>query len=438
MELFVIPTHRDCRRAVESLIKEIHVFIEKTGKIAMMAVIDNSSHDIYQMNHKFLSEVAKNEEFRIYHIGLNSLYLYFKQISMNFEQDKYVFSLLYPKEKDYGKIFNTISLVACTLGVDVIHRRDSDCFYKEEKAEEKAVWREIEYIGKSVKDTMNSLDFKKKPLCDLNEEIYIVGSDYIGNWDLDFGELTQENPDFLRTFLEINGVSQKDIDKQLEYNYTEDVGKSEINIYKNNGDYGYNTAPECGNICIKEIFRYLPNFIGTNAIGFDYHMYYIAYLCNVPIVYHNNKIWHVHDVQRYEAISLQNYWKGLYKSLDVDLFFDTILNDNEFKLTVEQKAGKKALISCCNDILPYLFKKALHNIDCEKREKNIKRVVEEILLKSKNQKYNNIGRYLWNTRKDLFEELDNDYKNSIWLHENWMKIISISEDATGIFDKDIV
>ena len=181
-------------------------------------------------------------------------------------------------------------------------------------------------------------------------------------------------------------------------------------------------APECGNVSMCEIFKYIPNFVGENGIGFDYFTYFMGFLMKSPIVFHQKRIQHIHDAKRYKNIDIYNYWLGVIKMVDIDLIYTKFIQEGYPQKLMKDKSGIEAIKCIYEKEFPDVIERIIGEIDIGKRIEKFNNVVKEILLASGIDKYTEIGNELMGNRKKIISMLDKDYRDSIHLQRLWKKI----------------
>jgi hypothetical protein len=429
MELFVIPTHRICKEAVESILEEIN-YIKYEEVDFGLVVLDNSKKEIFLNNHDFLISVRnRHRNLHIYHIGLDSMLKIVKGISdkclIPYDELK---EMLYPDDINYGKIGNFLYLITVLLGAKGFHRRDSDCFIFEMEKESYPIIPEAKYLGNKVKEIENvmkqeELDYKE------DERVYIVGGDYSGNWDLDTQKVNEANPRAMEYMMRICGIPEEDIHEQFEikYNQEEDEGNK---LPVLSSVFEVSQSPECGNISMYEVFRYIPNFIGQNGIGFDNHTYFITFLVKAPVIYHFNRILHMHDENRIKDINLSSYWRGIAKMVDFDCYHLEFIEAGFGDMMCKDGVGINAIKDSYQEFLPDSFEKIFDELQYEKRINRIETIAEKILRPTNIEDYIKVANYLQEEKHNIIHQLDEEYKLSIKLQRSWKDIIKALDAMT--------
>jgi len=428
MKLFVIPTHRNCEAAITSILKEINYAICKNEKVCL-AVVENSKKNIFLKNKEFLKELARTNDFPIYHIGLENMRKIIKLISQHSKIDeKKLFKLIYPQGINYGKIANYIYILATILKASSIHRRDSDCFTDGLKFSQYPIVQENKYINQKVID-IKDIDRTENLVYSGNDKICIVGGGYHGNWNIDMEEINKLNPNAMKILMNISGVNKHDICAQFQNKYIENTLFNDKQPLLNTV-FSDSFEPECGNISVAEVYKYIPNFIGENGIGFDYHTYFMSIIVKVPIIFHYNKIFHIHDVRRNNDINILRYWRGIIKMVDFDCVHKKFLEKGFDKKLCEKEFGLNVLSANFTEKIPNFFEDVLSSISLEERLLKIDQIINEILKQTKKTKYIKTGDYLNSNKLTIIDELNEEYSLSLELQRLWHVIMQASIDIS--------
>lgn len=423
MELFVIPTHRLCEKAVLSALDEVIILKEQTNDVRIL-VLDNSKDEIFKCNDMAIDEIRKRG-FIIYHFGMEQIRKLIILLSENSDisYDE-LMEMLYPDKIDYGKIFNLLYIVAVVLGADNIYRRDSDCFANLLEEKKYPVQMEKRFLGKNV-HYISGIKVQEKIDYAQDEEVCIVGGEYVGNWDLDTQVVNEANPEAMKYMMLICGIPEESIKEQFNMKYEEQEKYDEIPILSS--VFEVSQSPECGNISMHNIYRYVPNFVGENGIGFDNHTYFIGFQVKVPMIYHFNAISHIHDKNRNNDIDLFRYWRGIAKMVDFDTYHLLFINSGYFDVMCEHGYGLKAIKENYEVTLPDLLEKTMEQLDRPTRIKRIETIANKVLKPTGIDLYVDIANYLEREKTNIIDELDYEYKLSIKIQRKWRKIIESAE-----------
>jgi len=430
--MFVIPTHRECLKSIISILHEMEVYHNQTGDEPILLILDNGSSQISSINKTYFKE-HKNEwnRFRVYYIKIDNTSELIEIISQKSNIDINVLNdLLIPEKIDYGKIYNLIYLMSSALKCSSFHRRDSDCYFDPDYTKENlSVIQETKFLNQPVKAVIKKeiLDVIDDVSFDDDEKILIAGSNYVGNWNIDLHELSSKNPDVAANLLEICDIPEDSIEDQVNSNYT-DKKMEQLNkraILKTS--FNVPDAPECGNMSMSEIFRWIPNFIGENGVGFDYFTYFMAFLFKVPIVFHQVRIPHIHDDKRYDNIDLTRYWLGVIKMVDFDLIYTKFIQNNYPAKLMKDEKGLKVIKRICKKEFPDCLEEIIEAISIDSRIEKYNSVVNDILIASGIEKYVSIGKKLLECRDSVLDSLTTEYHKSIYLQRIWTDLITAAD-----------
>ncbi|GEB30290.1 Uncharacterised protein [Enterococcus casseliflavus] len=424
MELFCIPTHRKIDEALNSILLEMDYFMTSRDVDVALLVIENGSKEVFSYNQKLLESLEAS--FNIFHLGLHDLKNIVVEISEHSEIPLEVLSdLLFPDSVDYGKMANFIYIISCILNADGIHRRDSDCVTISNQSELFPIKQELNYLGKKIKEAQSlTIDplWKKRG----EDEILVVGGDYAGDWDVELEEISQLNDEAMKEYMKLVGFNGNESIKTIKEKYIEREAKGTRAFLSSVFDPTH--VPECGNVSLREIHKFIPCFIGQNTIGVDYHTTWSAFEIGCPVVFHENKMNHMYDAQRKKSIDNYGYWRGLIKMIDFDNFHLEILRSGFFEKHIASQddsvdRGLKSLISIHEHDFPNQMELTLKHLNRETRLNRIESVIDNILFPAQSPKYIAIAEELNTNKSFLIDEMNNDYTKSILLQRYWKKIV---------------
>lgn len=427
MQMFIIPTNSKLEKSLESIIKEIE-YSSKKNK--MLVILDNGEEDIYEYNEIRIHTLSEGVSFKINHVGIVFMKQLIMELSVFLTIDYQILEkLLLPKTGDYGAISNMIYLLGLFYEADTIHRRDSDCYVLFDDPTTFPIVEEEFYLGKPLNSVLDKLEIKESSDIDLADEVLMVGSDYYGDFNMDWSLL--ENPDRERNdaiekIFALMGVPEDAIAQQISSKYKKEVSTKRLPLLKT----GFNVSeyPDCGNVSMKEIYKYIPNFIGIKGIGYDYNTYFFSFLFKVPIVYHFNKINHEHDHSRKELDNQVKYWVGVYKQICLDnLLTEFIQVHLKDLLLSSMNIGIKLVQELISN---GKFINSLQKSADEIHEENqyvIKELIE-LLIQVGTPESEYVSNYFKDNEDALTMSINNDFNESILLISIWKSIISFFEN----------
>ncbi|WP_242655225.1 DUF6271 family protein [Clostridium cellulovorans] len=438
VSVFAIPTNRIIDTAVISASNEIYAAKEYINEDIKLVIVDNSTSSILEHNTKFLKDFSNISHMKIMHLTLENQIKIIKEISIisGVELDE-LMDLLLPKGCDYGRISNMIYLIVTMLGSDVFFRRDSDCNVRKIPKDQYPILQEVKYLGKKINTVKKHLSNSIIADSFGKEEILVVGGDYFGEWNLDVKDLKDRDENIIRNLVKLNDIEEALIDDYIEVKYSEMINKNAekpvlISVYNQKGPNKFlskeiHRYPECGNISMKDVFKWIPSFVGLNGIAFDYNTQQLSSFLKVPILYHCNKINHDYDNGRKEIEALKPYWKGIIKQNDLSLLTTKFSHKLFDKLSFNNKISNfNQMKKLANKDIPDFFEESFYSISTKERIDRIDALINDVLLSSKIDKYKVIAEYLSENKFDILDELNNDYHKSVKLHRLWPKIMEAS------------
>lgn len=292
--VFMVPTHRPIERtALERHVAEIEHARRTLGERIPLVIVENRSD-----NRPLISEVAtEHPQLDIYRLDDSDLAEFQEALKRQLHPHSRAAldSISDTGVLNYGNVFNRLYLIASAMGARYLHRRDSDT-YAQKNEEQLIPPLELEMSFLGEVDTQGMTCF-------------MVGGGYTGKWSIDidhlihqtnrepayrfFRTLSIEPDDFSLVFEEhIQGNSSEYIEDRLEFN-----SKKE---------------PDCGNVALYDLFRYIPCSPVDYALGSDY--FTIANIIELGLgrVYHNRSAVHMHTDTRYsDEAKLYSYWRGV-------------------------------------------------------------------------------------------------------------------------------
>lgn len=436
--MFAIPTNRLVLPAARSILMEMTSLKNRGIDPEELIIIDNGPSHVVAANKKDLEALQRTTSIRIIHHDIHDQLQWIHELAEQGQWDKAeLYRLLYPypEDGDYGKVFNMLYLAAARYGRKVIHRRDSDCYIPLGDETMYPVWGEMQFIGKKVSEVLPVAD-TCECLTDngiLAGEIWIAGSDYTGDWNVNLEQLQQHNTQTLDEFLSLLSIPKARIPAYIDAKYND----TDSNLRARPLLITCETLPdlpeivpyypECGNIAMMEIFKWIPNFIGSRCIGFDYHTYILGALLKVPAIYHTRRIIHAHDYSRKKKDSSLHYWRGIAKLADYNYFITEFRCRYLQRLVPPEGNGFQLLRETGPSTLVQLLTECLVNLDRRARLSLIHDLAHKILLPSGLEEYHTVAEELECNAARLIDELDDDYSRSIRLQSIWSELIHLSE-----------
>ena len=270
-----IPTNRRIDSCLYSYIQEIEFCTDQFRIDIPVFILDSGNFEIETLNKSAINILKlKYPKLQLYHLTLNLQKRIIESITKKAAASEWNMCFINDCV-NYGAVMNRIFILAAVFGFDVIHRRDSDTFLQENCPY--PLEFEINYIGKPYRDN--------------EPKVYLIGSSYIGEWNLNIKEFVINDDKLFHTFLNCLNIPES-----AHAPYMEETHNGCKKKYK--GDYPqYITGqeiklPEAGNFCVYELFRYFPCMFANYTIGTDYFLFKLAIMFGYPFIFHERRVHH--------------------------------------------------------------------------------------------------------------------------------------------------
>ncbi|MCZ8521937.1 MULTISPECIES: DUF6271 family protein [Paenibacillus] len=435
--MFVIPTNRPVLQAARSAVQEMLVMQRAGRDPEELLVLDNAQPGVSRRNREDLQELQRTSPFPIHHVDLEEQRQWVRQLAVSSLRDTdLLMNLLYPypEEGDYGKVFNMTALYAVKYGRYVIHRRDSDTTTAGLDESRYPVQGELMYLGRKVSEIDSGMNSVEQPSGGLREqEILIAGSDYTGDWNVDLAGLQEKNSQALPSFLKALSIPEDSVPDYIRAKYPlgqedQDRPSSGVLLITCEGRPALPEItpfyPECGNMAMKDIFQWIPSFIGSRCIGFDYHTYILGAMLHAPCVYHPNKIVHAHSPGRRVLSEMLQYWKGIAKLADYNHLISVFGRDYLHLVRLPGRTGFFAHMEAGTPAqLAEVLSRCHRSRDRASRLQVLHELVSGVLQPSPLEEYRLIAKELIRSQDLLIEELDRDYRRSFLLQSMWRELV---------------
>ncbi|MGQ2283048.1 DUF6271 family protein [Apilactobacillus kunkeei] len=405
--LYIIPTNRDARESVKSLVNDIKAVINngllKSNQIYFVLLDSGNDIDFKLNHHQFLKSI-RQLTINSYHIPVTGLdYLLENHLDMDLSQ------LLIGEGFSYGKMVNKISIIANILNAQYIHRRDSDVYIQETRDETTPLIAEV-------------CAFKNDPKC------MMVGSSYIGAWGIDYSDV-EDDIDTLRKLFSLSKPSYTDeqLDDYINNKYI--LGSKEHfdgNLIFSERKANYIDA---GNFALKDIFQYIPVSPADVTSGTDYLYNTVLGKSDWKMLYHNDRVIHRYATDRYQRINHITYGDSKLLSRLMTKVTQTALND--VKLSSDFKK--------MNEQLSNSYYVAVHSSDIKTKLMMTVDNFIEVYSTIPHDNYKKIASHISKNKKYYVDKTLNDVSKFILLIDKWESVmqqtrnISISE-FTGVGD----
>lgn len=282
--LFIIPTHKECISAIEGYLTELISIGSYTNLVFVL--LDSSKKEDFCKNHQKLLEYRRKvSDLSIYHVKQELLdRIIIESLEGNLSEK--IINLLVGETFSYGKMMNRIAIIANLLGCNYIHRRDSDT-------------RPQLFQNMSV----SSLEIELKLLGSYweNKQIFMVGSSYVGDWGIDYSELS-DDMNLLKKLFKLSKSNYTE--EQLEDYIINKYINGSSDFYHGIDYYSFqqNNYIDAGNYSLYKIFNFIPVNPAINTSGTDYIYHELLEIYDYSKLFHNRRVVHEYSKNRYQLI----------------------------------------------------------------------------------------------------------------------------------------
>ena len=420
--LLCIPTNRFCAESIESLYNEMF-YNRKADEELHFAVIDSSEgRDSYE-NQKALADVAQRVKCsNAYYVPVGDFDENLQDMAGDFLDEFSLKDAVVGNEYSYGKAANRSFMLAIMLGADYIHRRDSDVYLQRINDEWlRPIDIEAEYLGQTIP---NDILRNEEVQVDSNR-VYMVGSGYVGDWAVDYSSLKDDEesllmlvslakPNFSREQLK-NYIDSKYVQGSRE-SYTSD----EISYLRRNNI-------DVGNSSLFSIFRYVPLSPASYTSGTDYLYHGILDALGYPYLFHNRKVIHKYDENRYEVLTnvMYHYTKALSRC-NGEIY-------RKLYSELKKEAGTPIDISLARKV-----SETLHSVADERWEDVLNEKLNKTIMtfrQTKNDDICSCAEYIENNKDSIVGKVTCDAKTHALLIKHWGELGDILKCHRNAIDR---
>ncbi len=408
-----IPTNRDIKNCLESYLKEIEYCQDKYDMEIPVFILDSGNPECEKKNLETIVNLRKERpKVLIYYISFENQKHMINHIIEIAGLDKEQYQDCFvPDRVNYGAVMNKIYLLAATLKYDIIHRRDSDTILQENCPYPLEI--EIENIGK-----VNS-NF------DSDRKVAIVGSGYVGEWNLDIKEFVVGHDEVFHTFLSCLNIGYEGHEGFMQETY-EDSEK-----YFKEDEFQYvmgkeTKMPEAGNFAVYQVFKEFPCLPADYTLGSDYFTFKMAIALEYPVLFHERRVFHTYHEGRKSAENMKRYVKSLSKFCDHSPIYWYFVNQVALPLTQKQRENGVNhkdwdMDSILNSLGDGII--GLKNIVIDTRKNNLQNLATKFL----SIKYPEEAKQVEQSVEQIIKDCKADYVMHGTLLKNWKKLIAAAE-----------
>ncbi|USS88186.1 DUF6271 family protein [Fructilactobacillus hinvesii] len=240
-------------------------------------VLDSGNEHDFSINHQHLIAAVADASINPYHVKAD----YFDQLLQKTVNPAAV-DLIVGEEFSYGKMVNKISIIANLLGTRYVHRRDSDVYLQRDHSVTPLL---AELAGFA-----------------LDDKVKLVGSSYVGAWGIDYSDVEDDQETLRKLFsLSKPNYTTAQLDDYIKNKYV--AGSKEFF----NGRLTFSESKanyiDAGNFALKDIFLSVPVSPATVTSGTDYLYHNALGKSDWKMLYHNDRVVHKYNEDRYERIN---------------------------------------------------------------------------------------------------------------------------------------
>ena len=200
---------------------------------------------------------------------------------------------------------NKAFLTAAALGVETLHRRDSDHLPDAEEGTARLPGiMEVQAIGRRVRDVAPLRSADSLTPQELDQEILFVGSGMFGDPAHDRRELIAAGEEF---GVRILGLSSPWLSPEKRLRDVRGYFTSEASVRYEEDFFQVDDSgrTELGVSCLRRVFLNLPEMPIPDTLGCDYFQKNLLYQLSKPVMFQSRKMRHDHDAQRKQSTMAQ-------------------------------------------------------------------------------------------------------------------------------------
>lgn len=402
-----IPTNREIENLLNSYLAEIEYVYQKYKMAIPVYILDSGNEYIEKLNREAVAKVSrKYPHLDFYYLDFNSQKYVMRYIIAESKLSHQFERYFIINSVNYGAVMNKIYLLASALNYDVIHRRDSDTYLQANAPF--PLEKEIMYIGKPFNNGKEKYD------C-----IYVVGSGYVGEWNIDLKQFLSADPELFRIFLSALDIPDERHDIYIN-SAKHDIEKYFIAdfdtiVYQ---DQNNKLHPVAGNFALYQLHKKFPNNPANFTLAADYFTFKMAVSLGYPMLVHERRVFHAYHKERREKDAVDRYLKSLFKFCDASpVYYD--LNQEIKKACLIRKECQ--VFETLEWISQILIKSSEGNLI--RRKRNLRNFIELFV----SVVYPDIALDLKAKQENYMEECMNDYKHHADLMKNWIILVHAAE-----------
>lgn len=307
--ILYIPTNRPCLPAIGNGMTECSLMAEATGEEYVFVLVEHVDSPHVPDHAAVLAKEAAVSGIPALHLTVDAWERILERVLHNAgfddgDRDK-ARELLTRQGVTYASGPNKAFLTAAALGVDTLHRRDSDHLPDAEEGTARFPGTmEVQAIGRRVRDVAPLRSAGSLAPQELDQEILFVGSGMFGDPAHDRRELIAAGEEF---GVRILGLSSPWLSHEKRLRDVRGYFTSEASVRYEEDFFQVDDSgrTELGVSCLRRVFLDLPEMPIPDTLGCDYFQKNLLYQLSKPVMFQSRKMRHDHDAERKQSTMAQ-------------------------------------------------------------------------------------------------------------------------------------
>ncbi len=297
--LLFVPTNRLCEGAVHAYAREAQA-LEETGRSFAFALIESNEASHVTRHTELVRALRDRLDIPVIHFDLARqeavLATAVEEAMVDDATASWARATLLPSRPSYGAGPTKAALLACLLGANNLHRRDSDTVPQNINGSPLyPAELEVRVLGRRVHEA-DSVVVGTEP-AEREKTVLCTATDYQGAPALDRGAFARLSVDLLIRHEELDhpDANPSDIRARVDRKYVHRDQTGYSSDYLVIDDTG---RGEMGACAIANLFAILPEMPLTETLGTDYFVRNLSFRMGLPVVYHSRRILHLESHDR--------------------------------------------------------------------------------------------------------------------------------------------
>lgn len=296
-----MPTNRPCAPAIYDAVLECGVLQEETSHEYIFLLVEQGQAG-FEENADALRRAARLYGLRCIHLtqarwdAIISMVL--RAAAFSSSDAERIRALLSPRLVAYGAGPNKAFIVAAALGVNAVHRRDSDQVL-DERSDGKAFpgILEARAIGRPAGDVIPLVNKGSLSAAELSEPVYFVGSNLFGDPGHDRRDLLAAGAEYVLKLEELSRPTTP-LSELRAAAHNKFVAEPRIRHPDDFYEVCDSKRTAIGVSCLHRMFLELPENPICDTLGSDYFQKTLLYQLGRPVLFQSRKMRHSYDPER--------------------------------------------------------------------------------------------------------------------------------------------